>query len=89
MRLALLFLCATPALAKGPIAEVICVPRPELERKLSGATVSAAGLRDSETVLEIWTRPSGDRTLVQSYADGIACILAMGEAWEAMVPPPA
>lgn len=89
MRLALLLLCATPALAKSPIAEVICVPRPELERKLSGATLSAVGLRDTETVLEVWTRPSGDWTLVQSYADGIACILAMGEAWEAMVPPPA
>ena len=48
-----------------------------------------AGLRDTEAVLEVWTRDSGDWTLVQSYANGTACILAMGEAWEAVTPPPA
>ncbi len=89
MRLALLLCCATPALAESPIAEVVCVQREELVRKLSGASVSGSGLRDTETVLEVWTRPSGDWTLVQSYPDGMACILAMGEAWEAVVPPPA
>ena len=76
-------------MAKSPIAEVICVPRAELAQKLSGAALSGMGLRDSETVLEVWTRPSGDWTLVQRYPDGMACILAMGEAWEAVLPPPA
>lgn len=82
-------LAASPAAADGPIAEVICVPRAELEQKLAGAAVIGAGLRDAETVLEVWTRASGDWTLVQSYANGTACILAMGEAWEAVIPPPA
>jgi hypothetical protein len=68
---------------------VICWPRDELVLRLSGAEVTGSGLRDTETVLEVWTRASGDWTLVQSYADGTACILAMGEAWEAMIPPPA
>lgn len=89
MRLILLLCCATPAVAKSPIAEVVCVQRTELVQKLSGASVSGAGLRDTETVLEVWTRPSGDWTLVQSYPDGMACILAMGEAWETVMPPPA
>ncbi|MFN4202431.1 MAG: hypothetical protein ACK4GM_05200 [Tabrizicola sp.] len=89
MRLILLLCCATPAVAKSPIAEVVCVRRTELVQKLSGASVSGAGLRDTETVLEVWTRPSGDWTLVQSYPDGMACILAMGEAWETVMPPPA
>jgi hypothetical protein len=93
MRLTLLamFLAplATPAAAETPIAEVICLPRSELLVRMQGAEVAGSGLRDGEAVLEVWTKSSGDWTLVQSYATGTACILAMGEAWEQVVPPPA
>ena len=68
---------------------MICVSRAELAQRLVGAEVTGSGLRDTETVLEVWTKASGDWTLVQSYANGTACILAMGEAWEAAIPPPA
>ncbi|MCU0829232.1 MAG: hypothetical protein MUE52_18030 [Tabrizicola sp.] len=80
---------ALPVLADSPIAEVICMPRAELVQRMAGAKVVGAGLRDAEAVLEVWSRPSGDWTLVQSHANGMACILAMGEAWEAVTPPPA
>jgi hypothetical protein len=76
-------------MADSPIAEVICLPRAELLQRLAGAEVVGAGLRDAEAVLEVWARPSGDWTLVQAHANGVACILAMGEAWEAVTPPPA
>jgi len=76
-------------MAFDPIAEVVCVPRSELLTRMRGADVAGAGLRDTEAVLEIWTKPSGDWTLVQTYANGNACILAMGEAWEGALPPPA
>jgi hypothetical protein len=76
-----------PAVADSPIAEVICVPRAELRQRLLGAEVAGLGVRNQDTVMEVWTRPSGDWTLVQSYANGTACILAMGEAWEALTPP--
>jgi hypothetical protein len=88
-RLILLVVLGVPAAAETPLAEVICVPRAELVQRMQGAAVAGAGLRDAETVLEVWTRASGDWTLVQSYANGTACILAMGEAWEAVMPPPA
>jgi hypothetical protein len=68
---------------------VICVPRARNLGALHPRKKLGAGLRDGEAVLEVWTRPSGDWTLVQSYPTGTACILAMGEAWEAMTPPPA
>jgi hypothetical protein len=80
---------AGPAMAESPIAEVICLPRAELVQRMQGARVTGAGLRDSETVLEVWTEASGDWTLVQANANGTACILAMGEAWETAIPPPA
>ncbi|MES2915654.1 MAG: hypothetical protein V4753_11095 [Pseudomonadota bacterium] len=88
-RLIPVLLLVGPVAAETPIAEVICVPRAELLQRLAGAEVSGSGLRDTETVLEVWTKASGDWTLVQSYANGTACILAMGEAWEVPVPPPA
>lgn len=86
----ILFLALTaPVSAESPIAEVLCAPRAEILAKLSGATITGSGLRDAEAVLEVWARPSGNWVLVQSYANGTACILAMGEAWEAAVAPPA
>jgi hypothetical protein len=88
-RLIPLLLLSGPALADSAIAEMICAPRAEILARLAGAEVSGTGLRDTEAVLEVWTRASGDWTLVQSYANGTACILAMGEAWEAAPAPPA
>lgn len=88
-RLILLLALGSPAAAESPIAEVICAPRAEIVARLSGATITGAGLRDADTVLEVWARPSADWVLVQSHANGTACILAMGEAWEAVTPPPA
>ena len=87
-RLALLCLFAGPVAAQSPIAEIICAPRAELVKRLQDAQLAGTGLRDAEAVLEIWSFPSGDWTLVQSYANGTACILAMGEAWESPLPPP-
>lgn len=76
-------------MALDPIAEVVCFPRSELLVRMRGAEVAGVGLRDVEAVVEVWTKPSGDWTLVQSHPNGNACILAMGEAWEATQPPPA
>ncbi|MCX7287982.1 MAG: hypothetical protein NTW20_10605 [Rhodobacterales bacterium] len=78
-----------PVAAFNPVAEVICAPRAEILARLSGASVAGTGLRDADALLEVWTRPSGDWTLVQSYANGTACILAMGEAWQPAPPLPA
>jgi hypothetical protein len=89
LRLAPLLMLPLPAMAETVIAEMICAPRAEILSRLAGAEVAGAGLRDTEAVLEVWTRASGDWTLVQSYANGTACILAMGEAWEAPIRPPA
>lgn len=88
-RLILFMALASPVAAESPIAEVICAPRTEIVSRLQDATLTGSGLRDAEAVLEVWAKASGDWVLVQSYANGTACILAMGEAWEAMTPPPA
>ncbi len=86
----LLALLPLPAAAQSPIAEVLCAQRSELVQKLTvqfGARLAGTGLRNAEMVMEVWTDPRGDWTMVQSYTDGRACIVAMGEGWEAVEPP--
>lgn len=78
-------LLALPLAAQSQIAEVICAPRAEMVQRLTvqyGAHLAGQGVRNLEMVMEVWTTPRGDWTLVQSYSDGRACILAMGEAWD-------
>ena len=91
-RLILLALFPLPAAAQSPIAEVICAPRDAILQRLQAgqrAHLAGSGLRDRETVIEIWADAAGDWTLVQSYPNGQSCILAIGEVWEAGPPPPA
>lgn len=89
-RIAMIILIATlgPASANSPIAEIICDSREMLVQKLErsyGAQRQGRGIRGPETVMEIWTVPStGDWTMVQTYASGKACIVAMGEHWDAL-----
>jgi hypothetical protein len=81
----LLALPTVPATAAGPIAEVVCAPRADMVARLSRdfrATPQGMGLRDVDAVMELWTDAEGRWTLVQRYATGISCILAMGEGWE-------
>ncbi|MGR3503947.1 hypothetical protein [Pseudaestuariivita sp.] len=48
------------------------------------------GLRDPETMLEVWvSRKNGEWLIVQTYANGTSCIVAMGEHWEAIPAGPA
>ncbi len=87
---ALLCLCPLPAIAGGPIAEVICADRGDIVQRLTrqyGATLRASGIRDQDAVMEVWATDAGRWTLVQRYANGQACILAMGADWDQSLPP--
>ena len=87
----ILLLTATSAQAASPIAEIICDDRDALTRRLQmsfGAERQSRGTRGPEALIEVWAVPStGEWTLVQSYADGKSCIVAMGENWETLSPP--
>jgi hypothetical protein len=84
----LLFL-AMPASAADPIASVICADREDMLRRLEveyGASRQGWGLRGNGAVMEVWAVPStGEWTLVQTYAGGQSCIVAIGENWEGTV----
>lgn len=76
-----------PTLATAKIADVSCDDSARMTNMLTeilGAERQGMGLRDPETMLEVWvTRRSGDWMIVQNYANGTSCIVAMGEHWEA------
>lgn len=88
--LAALCFAPLPVAAGGPIAEVICAPRDALVQRLTlqyGASLRASGIRDADAVIEVWATEAGRWTLVQRYANGQSCILAMGADWDMALPP--
>ena len=84
---------ALPTGASAKMSDVSCDDSSRLTTMLTevlGAERQGMGLRDPETMLEVWvTRRSGDWMIVQNYANGTSCIVAMGEHWEAAQTGPA
>ncbi len=81
-----LFLLAAPAHAE-PLGDAWCAPGDRIEdglRTRLGAVKRGEGLRDPESTLALWEARDGGWTLVVSYADGRACVVGQGEAWEAV-----
>ncbi len=75
------------ALAQSATSDIQCDDSSRMTQTLTnvlGAERQGAGLRDPETMLEVWvTRGNGDWVIVQNYANGTSCIVAMGEHWQA------
>ncbi len=90
--LALSICFSVPALAHAQMSDVTCDDRTRLAHMLThdlGAERQGRGLRDPETLLEIWvTQRNGDWIIVQNYTNGTSCIVAMGEHWEGEIPEP-
>ena len=62
----------------------------ETLKEVIGAERQGMGLRDPETRLEVWvTARTGDWLIVQNYANGTSCIVAMGAHWEGSAANPA
>ncbi len=70
-------------------AQRLCLPRAAIAERLAvdwGEVPAARGLADG-AVLEVFASPGGTWTMVVTTADGTACVLGAGEAWE-MLPAP-
>ncbi|AEI93686.1 hypothetical protein [Roseobacter litoralis] len=78
--------------AHAQMSDVTCDDRTRMAHMLThdlGAERQGRGLRDPETLLEIWvTQRNGDWIIVQNYTNGTSCIVAMGEHWEGEIPEP-
>ena len=82
-----------PTGATAQLTDVSCDDTARLTQTLKqnlGAERHGMGLRDPETLLEIWiTKSSGAWMIVQNYTNGTSCIVAMGAHWEALTAEPA
>ncbi len=82
-----------PAQAQAQMSDVNCDDSTRMTKTLTeviGAERQGMGLRDPETMLEVWvTESNGDWLIVQSYANGTSCVVAMGEHWEKSLANPA
>ncbi|KPP90187.1 MAG: hypothetical protein HLUCCA08_15115 [Rhodobacteraceae bacterium HLUCCA08] len=83
---ALCILAFAPQAGAGNLTDVYCDDSARLDRTLETthrAERIGSGLRSPDALVEIWIAPaSGDWILVQRYASGTACIVALGEDWE-------
>ncbi|MEM6408310.1 MAG: hypothetical protein AAF700_07810 [Pseudomonadota bacterium] len=87
-------LCASvPTLGHAKMSNVSCDDSARMIttlKEIVGAERQGAGLRDPETMLEVWvSRKSGEWLIVQNYSNGTSCIVAMGEHWETVPSGPA
>lgn len=83
----LLLSLAVPSITHARMPDVSCDDSKRMAhilKQILGAERQGMGLRDPETMLEVWVkRTSGDWMIVQNYANGTSCIVAMGEHWQA------
>ncbi len=87
--LAAAFALSIPSLSQAQMGDVSCDDSTRMIATLKdnlGAQRQGMGLRDPETMLEVWVKESsGAWFVVQNYSNGTSCIVAMGEHWETNV----
>ncbi|MEL6642230.1 MAG: hypothetical protein AAFP98_13140 [Pseudomonadota bacterium] len=75
-----------PTVAPAQMSDLSCDDSDRLNERLVdilGATRQSFGLRDPETLLEVWVMPrNSEWFIVQNYANGTSCIVAIGEHWQ-------
>ena len=82
---------ASPAASAGPISDIWCAGHDEITRALvvrMGAELRGQGIRDPDSVMELWADRSGRWTMVVAYANGRSCVVAAGDAWDMVAQAP-
>lgn len=69
-------------------AQSICAQRADILDKLSNQyseTPTSMGLASNGSILEVFTSPTGNTwTIIVTTPDGVSCLMASGEDWDAM-----
>lgn len=84
------FALAQAGPAAAQMSDLSCDDTARVTQRLTDvlrAERQGRGLRGPDAVLEVWIEPdTGDWTLVQNYANGTSCIVALGQHWESLTP---
>jgi len=82
----LCLLLTLPTIGQAKLSDLRCDDSARMTQTLSdviGAHRQGQGLRDRETIIEIWvTERTREFLIVQNYSNGTPCIVALGEHWE-------
>jgi len=73
--------------ASGANAQQACGKRTDVVHSLGDKykeTTTAVGLVNNGMLIEILTSKTGSWTLLMTRTNGVACVMAAGEAWEAV-----
>ena len=66
-------------------AQSACMPRDRIVDRLEAAfseKLAGRGLESSERIFEIFiSQDGGSWTIIQTFADGVSCIMATGTLW--------
>lgn len=71
-------------------AQAVCGDRAEIVDRLAETyqeKATAAGLSGNGGIVELYLSADDSWTLLITYPTGIACLIAGGEHWQAVVPP--
>lgn len=91
-----ILLAALTAATSIPIAgtadaNAVCKERDSIISVLNqrfGETQRSFGLQSDRRVLEIYASENGSWTALLTLPDGKSCVVATGEAWNSLPPPP-
>ena len=67
----------------------VCGPRDKIIERLSARYAerqSAIGMTSGGSLVELFISPNGTWTFVHTTTDGLTCLLAAGQNWEALTP---
>ncbi|MDA7427636.1 hypothetical protein PGB28_04140 [Primorskyibacter aestuariivivens] len=69
-----------------------CMPRDVLTKTLDSKyneTLTGGGLQTEKRLIEVWSSPdTGSFTIFLTRPDGVSCVLATGQNWNSVQPPP-
>ncbi len=73
------------ATAQPAMSATVCAKYDDLKQAISGRyqeKISAYGLSKQKDKVEIFVSKAGTFTILATRADGLSCILAVGDDWE-------
>jgi hypothetical protein len=86
-----LIIVCLAAFASDAVAQVPCTNRADLLKVLSNKYKEGPvnlGTANGKNLVEVYASEKGTFTIIATQPNGISCIIAAGQDWEAIGPPP-
>ena len=84
-------LLAVSAPPGSAMAQMVCGDRDKILKQLADGYAEAPiamGVASNGKILEVLASVTGSWTIIMTSPTGLSCAILVGEAWEAIAPPP-